>query len=612
MKREVVQVAVTIGEIRPSQLMFSFGVGSLVDLPNLSAMVMGLDDWNTNYAKEISEDRLIAALQRRLGAYIEKLYLAPMNSGDGDSSAIPGGIPVAPFPRWLRCTTCSTLASIESGVFQLKKDRFRPDRTRYVHGSCTKGKDPGALPVRFLLACREGHLTDFPWYDFVHRGTKSCKAPHLVLREYGVAGDASDILAECRACKASRRIGDAFDTEFQFRCPGHLPHLRRVEAKPCIEKARPISLGASNVWFPLSMSVLSIPRAGDRLGALVEREWAQLQNITSRDILNYHLSAIDRVTFAAYTPQQVWEAIEAKQGAQKQPDDHAEDLKQPEWQAFCNPQEATPSADFKLSEVAPPKGFERSFEATVLVERLREVRALFGFTRIESNGDFTDATYIEDGRLTPLSRQSLNWLPASETRGEGIFLRFSEDAVQAWENDKAVRRLSDSFLASHKGWRNLRNLEPDWEGFPGIRYVMVHSLAHALMRQIVLDCGYTSASLRERLYCRRPEDEGGPMAGILIYTAASDSEGTLGGLVHLGNPVTLGRHLQQALESLRICASDPLCAEHHPSTDERSVHGASCHACLFASETSCERGNRFLDRSTLIATLVKGDAAFFK
>jgi hypothetical protein len=262
--------------------------------------------------------------------------------------------------------------------------------------------------------------------------------------------------------------------------------------------------------------------------------------------------------------------------------------------------------------VAPPKRFEASFEPTILVERLREVRALFGFTRIESNGDFTDATYIEDGRLTPLSRQTLNWRPASETRGEGIFLRIKEDALQAWENDATVKGLSDEFLASHKSWRNLRNLEPDWEGFPGIRYIMVHSLAHALMRQIVLDCGYTSASLRERLYCRRPEDEGGPMAGILIYTAASDSEGTLGGLVHLGNPVTLGRHLQQALESLRICASDPLCAEHDPSTDGRSVHGASCHACLFASETSCERGNRLLDRSTLIATLVKDKVAFFK
>jgi hypothetical protein len=99
------------------------------------------------------------------------------------------------------------------------------------------------------------------------------------------------------------------------------------------------------------------------------------------------------------------------------------------------------------------------------------------------------------------------------------------------------------------------------------------------------------------------------MAGILIYTAAPDSEGTLGGLVDLGNPAFLGRHLQQALESMRVCASDPLCSEHAPSSDGRGIHGACCHACLFAPETSCERGNRYLDRSVLVGTFASsGDS----
>jgi hypothetical protein len=84
--------------------------------------------------------------------------------------------------------------------------------------------------------------------------------------------------------------------------------------------------------------------------------------------------------------------------------------------------------------------------------------------------------------------------------------------------------------------RRLRHIEPTDADFPGIRYVLMHSLTHALMRQIALDCGYTAASLRERLYCRRPGDRHGPMAGFLLYTAAADSEGTLGGLVELGNP----------------------------------------------------------------------------
>ena len=175
-----------------------------------------------------------------------------------------------------------------------------------------------------------------------------------------------------------------------------------------------------------------------------------------------------------------------------------------------------------------------------------------------------------------------------------------------------MQQLQQEFLDSHKAWRKLRKLEPAQDGFPGIRLVLLHSLAHALMRQIVLDCGYTAASVRERLYSRQPGEDGGPMAGILLYTAAPDSEGTLGGLVELGDPLTLGRHLQQALESMRLCASDPLCSEHRPDTLGRGIHGACCHACQFSPETSCERGNRYLDRSALVDTFSASGTAFFE
>src|SRR5439155_13578894 len=228
-----------------------------------------------------------------------------------------------------------------------------------------------------------------------------------------------------------------------------------------------------------------------------------------------------------------------------------------------------------------------------------------------SKGDFADADYVDDERQTPLSRQSSTWLPASEVRGEGIFLRIKEDALQSWEQKPAVRQLEQEFFAAHKQWRRMRKQNPPEASFPAIRFVLLHSLSHALMRQIALECGYTAASVRERLYCRTSGQEHGPMAGILIYTAASDSEGTLGGLVQLGQPVTLGRQLQHALESMRICGSDPLCAEHSPVPDGRCVHGACCHACLFAPETSCERGNRFLDRTILVGTFAAKTAEFF-
>ena len=611
-----------IGQIRPTQLIFTFGVASLVDLPNMSALVMGLDDWNTQYCREIEEDRLLATIQQRLGSQVRQLFVPPikLDESKSDPGAPAIGVPVAPFPRWMRCPLCDTLATIDSGVFRLKQDQWRPDRTEYRHEGCTKAKgniSPSALSVRFLLACREGHLTDFPWLEFVHKGNVACKPAQLTLREYGISGDASDIIVQCLACNSNRRMSDAFDQDTQFKCPGHHPHLRRIDNKPCDEVAKSILLGASNSWFSVSLSALSIPLATDRLAKIVEEQWGELKGVQSEEELQFFRTMLQKFPslvslFSDFKDSEIWEGIAGKRSGAGQEDGAVPDIKLPEWRVFSYPDVAVENRDFKLRKVPPPKGFEDSFEDTVLVERIREVRALLGYTRLESNADFAEITALEDVRISPISRTPPTWLPASEVRGEGIFLRLKEEALQSWESTKEVQQLRLDFLESHKLWRKLRKLTPPHDGFPGIRLVLLHSLAHALIRQIVLDCGYNSASLRERLYSRWGNDHGGPMAGILVYTAAPDSEGTLGGLVELGNPVSMGRHLQQSLENMRMCASDPLCSEHGPSSDGRGIHGACCHACLFAPETSCERGNRYLDRAALVGTFASSETAFFK
>lgn len=604
-----------LGDLRPSQLIYTFGVGALLDLPNTSALILGLDDWDTRYCTEITEERLLGAIQRRLGPQLRKLYLPPMVFDDDntDPAAPAIGVPVAPFPRWLRCPLCDTLATIDSGIFQLVQDRYRPDRTRYVHASCNNANSPTALPVRFLLACREGHLTDFPWVEYVHQQNAPCKPSRLTLREFGAAGDASDIIVKCLECKVERRMADAFDRDnFQIPCSGHHPHLRKIESG-CEETARTILLGASNSWFPMVMSALSLPpRAADKLALLVAEQWGALKDIPSLEVAKFVTAPSRMPSLVDFTAEQIWAAIETRKQADNQDDAEETDLKIAEWEVLTQNPPPAPSKDFRVTRVPAPTGFGQFFEETILLELLREVRALLAFTRIESKGDFADAAYVDDGRQTPLSRQSPTWLPASEVRGEGIFLRLKEAALQSWEQRPDVQKLEQEFFNAHKGWRRLRKLNPPEAGFPGSRFVLLHSLSHALMRQIALECGYTAASVRERLYCRPVGQEHGPMAGILIYTAASDSEGTLGGLVQLGQPVTLGRQIQHALESMRICGSDPLCSEHSPVPDGRGVHGASCHACLFAPETSCERGNRFLDRTTLVGTFASKAAEFFK
>lgn len=240
----------------------------------------------------------------------------------------------------------------------------------------------------------------------------------------------------------------------------------------------------------------------------------------------------------------------------------------------------------------------------MLAERPREVSALRGFTRLNAPDDLG----ARGGSIVELSREPPRWLPCSEVLGEGIFIRFPEQRLRQWEAGYREHGDAGHLRDGHRAWRTRRALDPG-DGWPGERYVLLHTFAHALIRELALECGYTASSIRERIYAATGPDEES-MAGVLLYTAAPDSEGTLGGLVALGERDQLGPLLRQALERAQLCSSDPLCAEHDPRSDS-SVHAAACHACQFASETSCERGNRFLDRAALVPTLARPDVAYF-
>src|SRR5262249_39111559 len=150
------------------------------------------------------------------------------------------------------------------------------------------------------------------------------------------------------------------------------------------------------------------------------------------------------------------------------------------------------------------------------------------------------------------------------------------DALEEWQQRYVQSGRAKALLDAHVAWRKRRNLPVDnAAGWPGVRYVALHSLAHALIRELALECGDGASSIRERIYATRPEAP--DMAGVLLYTAASDSEGTLGGLVSLGEPDHFGRLMAQALGRARLCSADPLCSEHDASSG--SVHLAACHAC---------------------------------
>lgn len=604
-----------VGEARPSQTLTTYGVGSLVDLPNMSVIVMGLDDWPSTHSNEIAEERLLRSAQSILGPKISRLFTPPRGSESrgaqsnwfDESRQI--GIPVAPFPRWMVCSKCRLIAPISSGLFEAKQFAYRPDKTCYVHNCNTRGKSPIAVPARFLVTCEQGHLDDFPWVEFVHGEPTQCKGL-LYLFEFGASGEALDVEVKCDGCGARRRLGQAFGPSNRNvlpACRGRRPHLRDFDPKGCNQDhVKPILQGASNLWFPVIISALSVPQASDELGRLIQDNWEVLDKASSLEVLKAFRLIGKLKDFSKYTDEQVWESIQKRLQSTDEESQDPDDLKSPEWRVFSNPAQAKASRTFKLRVVEPPDGFTKYFEKIVLVEKLREVRALIGFTRIMSPRDFDSAADLPSDHRAAISRKDPTWLPASETRGEGIFFQFAEDVLQGWVLKNAA--YESEFKRGHQEWRMSKNLEPN-EGYPGIRYVMMHTFAHALIRQLAIECGYTSASITERIYSRDPR-EGEPMAGVLIYTAAPDSEGTLGGLCALGEPDKLGRHIRRALEKMSLCASDPLCSEHSVGNNDK-LHGASCHACSFLPETSCERGNKYLDRSAVVQTVERTNLAFF-
>ena len=304
-----------------------------------------------------------------------------------------------------------------------------------------------------------------------------------------------------------------------------------------------------------------------------------------------------------FAVEDVWTAI-LKQRGEIDTDDI--DLRWPEWLAFRDPGSAgNDKAELFLQSGEVPAGFSSLVHRVVLARKLLEVRALVGFTRVDSAGASTDDGGLRP-TLAPLYRNRPDWLPAVEVRGEGVFIELDEEAVASWEAKPEVVSRARAMADKFHQWEAERGTDPT--PFPGARYVLLHSLAHTLIRQLSLDCGYSASSVRERIYSST--DPKRKMAGVLLYTASPDSEGSLGGLVDLASPQRFPDLFKSALRSATRCSSDPLCADHQPDV-HATINAAACHACILVSETSCEAFNRFLDRNVLVPTMATSSIAYF-
>ena len=590
--------------IRQSQLVTTYGPGAMIDLPDHSVIVSGLEDWALLRREKIDEPRLVAKLRRLLGVHTLELYTPPRHE---ENATRPAPVAARIFPTWFIVKD----ARPAPRDLQWRRRRLvrwsHLDRGRFIN---EKRERIPVVPVRFVCGCKRGHIDDLNWRAFVHKSGKACERP-LWLEERGTSSDITDTFGVCD-CGEERSLyeGLGSDTSALGRCDGKRPWIGQYAQEACGEPCRLLVRTASNAYFPQIMSVISLPEFDAGLAAKVSTHYERLKAADDLGMLtNFRMIPELGASFADISDEAVVAEYRRQKGDGENDDVpvkvaefeildigdvrigednsrsrfHAETLTRAAW---------NPADDVLLAPI----------DKLVLVHRLREVVSLLGFTRFEAISPDKDGELDLDVVRASLA-ETITWLPATENRGEGVFVSFKRDEIERWLARPEVLARGQRIEAGWRAWAKERR-RPE-EGFPGLPYVMLHSLSHMLMTSIALDCGYPASSLRERVYA----GDGG--YGILIYTGSADSEGTLGGLVEAGRRFT--EHLRRACTESLLCSNDPVCAEHAPdaSYEGRPLQGAACHGCLLISETSCEQRNDFLDRSVVVPTIGTEDAAFF-
>lgn len=596
------------GELRRSQVLTTFGPGAMVDLPNHSVLVAGLDYWKGD-KERVYEDRLEQWLRRRLKVPELKLFSPPVDSGEANAPRT--GIDVFQFPTWFLGQVDETWTAPDG-----RKYRTRPliPWDRLVKGGylTRDRKVKPVVPVRFVQACVRGHISDVNWYGFVRHDYQADHTGDLWFDEGGAGNDFAEIYVRDEKNGNQRRpLSEATlrDASVLGRCSGRSPWLGPRVRESCDKPNRLLTRSASNAYFSQNAKVISLPDRDQAIRDAIDRVW--------EDYLKYCESEADvrkerrkeKVAAAldGFTDALVWADVERRLSGWAPVE---KGIKQVEIETLLTQKdtlgEDKPEGDFyaRTQAIGPlPACAAGTVDRLVLVHRLREVSALVGFTRLDATLPDVSGELDLDVQIAPLSRD-LTWLPANENRGEGVFLSISPAAIEAWLARPEVKSRQAQLLAGFSEWQ--RRKERPSAIFPGAPYIMLQSLAHLMITTLSLDCGYSASAIRERIYA------GESGYGILLYTGTPGSEGSLGGLVEMGK--NIGRHLERALELGRLCSNDPVCAQHDPADphEERFLHGAACHGCLLIAETSCEQRNELLDRALVVPTVATRGAAFFR
>lgn len=554
--------------MRQSQLVSTFGVGAILPAGEQSYLICGLDDWDERSCSPVEEPRLA----KSLGVHGFRSPSTGHKRGD---------VPVVRFPAYQYCPGCRRLD--QYWKFDSQKMQC-PDCVREL------------TPSRFVACCENGHLEDFPYYQWVHSASagrsegRDDQEHRMKLETRGASSSLADIVVKCSCGVAPRDLGGAFDRNavaMVRSCDGRRPWLPGAEREICDKNLRALQRGGSNVWFGAVRSSISIPPWSSPSARFVTRYWEVLRDQDDAQIRSTAISSAGRNP--GVTVEGVLDVVAERRGVEHGKTPSESDLRAEEYLALRDGNDGGASDAFQCIPMDVSSEISHAVVQVSKVSRLREVRALHGFSRVTPV-----ATNGNEPKLARLSAGPRNWLPGIEIFGEGVFVRFDERWLGEWETGD-LAELRGNMLSNAITLRAHESGAPEVE-VPSARFLAVHTLAHAVLKELSLDAGYPVGALRERVYADREQ------AGFLVYTASSDAAGSLGGLAALAAEERFAAALMGAASRAQWCSNDPVCAESGPSGSD-GLNLAACHACLLLPETSCEHRNIYLDRVSLTGSI---------
>lgn len=604
-----------LGGIRRGQVLRNHGPGSIIDFKleqsgSVSIISSSIDQWpNANnpprYNIKIEEERL----QHKLGK--DHFRLPPVVAGedtDGVEENKYRRLKGYRFPRWLQCPVCNEIKKFS----KFHTEDGDPSRRCLKCENKTKEK-VYAIPTRFITCCTNGHINEFPWEfwyksQIIHKKGMNCTDTSKIrmrLIQQGSLG-LSGLKLQCINCNASNSLENIFSEDtlknVGYSCSGYQPWLTERDKESCNVSPRVLQRGASNTYFAKEESSLTIPPLNDEFVDIFGFNFRQLSGKTVEEIEQvvnlmdeWKTKLLQQYGDIKKGCEEIYKRNQYLENPQRR------DLRAEEYKKFIKPDEK----DYDFETIGQQKDFEvRSKEVPskllpylsdlIQVMRLREVMVLTGFTRIYPPDDARSkiAEIVKSN-----AKDKINWLPASEVRGEGIFIKFSEKKLSQWENIPIIIERSELIKNAYiADWKKRHGEESVAPIKITPRYLMIHTLSHLLTRQLTYECGYYTSALRERLYV---SDDLEKMMGLLIYTASSDADGSLGGLSRQAETNRFEKTFISAIKSSAWCSADPLCITKTANIRE-DYNLAGCHSCVMLPETSCEQFNSFLDRSLVV------------